>query len=138
MIRRPPRSTLFPYTTLFRSRDGQHDQQKHGGREIENHRRAEFLGDEQREDAVSGKRRGGGDGDAPRHGRGEQPSRADRPGARRRDADRNQGDPPEDLVPQGSGVQEETVDRPSSERRDGGRPEEESVLSAPDQIGEER
>src|SRR2546429_3767549 len=25
MIRRPPRSTLFPYTTLFRSRD------KHGG-----------------------------------------------------------------------------------------------------------
>src|SRR3712207_9310718 len=25
MIRRPPRSTLFPYTTLFRSRDGQPD-----------------------------------------------------------------------------------------------------------------
>src|SRR3712207_7722469 len=26
MIRRPPRSTLFPYTTLFRSRDGRlHD-----------------------------------------------------------------------------------------------------------------
>src|SRR2546422_8138405 len=24
MIRRPPRSTLFPYTTLFRSRDEQH------------------------------------------------------------------------------------------------------------------
>src|SRR5690349_22168756 len=24
MIRRPPRSTLFPYTTLFRSRDGDH------------------------------------------------------------------------------------------------------------------
>src|SRR3712207_8279159 len=24
MIRRPPRSTLFPYTTLFRSRRGQH------------------------------------------------------------------------------------------------------------------
>src|SRR3712207_8368899 len=24
MIRRPPRSTLFPYTTLFRSRGGQH------------------------------------------------------------------------------------------------------------------
>src|SRR5256885_6752029 len=24
MIRRPPRSTLFPYTTLFRSRDGIH------------------------------------------------------------------------------------------------------------------
>src|SRR5438876_10499972 len=25
MIRRPPRSTLFPYTTLFRSRSGPHD-----------------------------------------------------------------------------------------------------------------
>src|SRR3712207_6972832 len=25
MIRRPPRSTLFPYTTLFRSRLGLHD-----------------------------------------------------------------------------------------------------------------
>src|SRR5688572_32674131 len=24
MIRRPPRSTLFPYTTLFRSPDGEH------------------------------------------------------------------------------------------------------------------
>src|SRR5690349_23957137 len=42
MIRRPPRSTLFPYTTLFRSRavvrrgqDG--DRQDHGGR----HRRAD-------------------------------------------------------------------------------------------------
>src|SRR2546421_9327144 len=31
-------------------RDGQHDQQEHGGREIENHRRAEILGDEQREE----------------------------------------------------------------------------------------
>src|SRR5438552_7238413 len=25
MLRRPPRSTLFPYTTLFRSRLGHHD-----------------------------------------------------------------------------------------------------------------
>src|SRR5438067_3998965 len=25
MIRRPPRSTLFPYTTLFRSRGNRHD-----------------------------------------------------------------------------------------------------------------
>src|SRR2546422_8454115 len=25
MIRRPPRSTLFPYTTLFRSENGEHD-----------------------------------------------------------------------------------------------------------------
>src|SRR3712207_7714832 len=29
MIRRPPRSTLFPYTTLFRSAD--RDDQKHDG-----------------------------------------------------------------------------------------------------------
>src|SRR3712207_6949673 len=28
MIRRPPRSTLFPYTTLFRSRHGRHDQDR--------------------------------------------------------------------------------------------------------------
>src|SRR2546423_7011716 len=46
MIRRPPRSTLFPYTTLFRSRDGLQ-------REAERHQRA-------RADAVrqdSGQRR---------------------------------------------------------------------------------
>src|SRR5476651_1747714 len=28
MIRRPPRSTLFPYTTLFRSRDADAEQQR--------------------------------------------------------------------------------------------------------------
>src|SRR3712207_8422359 len=33
MIRRPPRSTLFPYTTLFRSlRVGLRDRAQHGGR----------------------------------------------------------------------------------------------------------
>src|SRR2546426_8799953 len=35
MIRRPPRSTLFPYTTLFRSRFGRgccHEQEEHHGR----------------------------------------------------------------------------------------------------------
>src|SRR2546422_1848952 len=31
MIRRPPRSTLFPYTTLFRSRGRDHPRQR-GGR----------------------------------------------------------------------------------------------------------
>src|SRR3712207_7980452 len=33
MIRRPPRSTLFPYTTLFRSRDraGHHTDERRGG-----------------------------------------------------------------------------------------------------------
>src|SRR5258705_1533988 len=30
MIRRPPRSTLFPYTTLFRSQRREHDQRQHG------------------------------------------------------------------------------------------------------------
>src|SRR2546427_4916427 len=41
MIRRPPRSTLFPYTTLFRSperpeppdQNRQHDERHEGGRE---------------------------------------------------------------------------------------------------------
>src|SRR3712207_8385176 len=31
MIRRPPRSTLFPYTTLFRSKDGSQSQQGQEG-----------------------------------------------------------------------------------------------------------
>src|SRR5687768_18508894 len=31
MIRRPPRSTLFPYTTLFRSRGPRSDQDSGGG-----------------------------------------------------------------------------------------------------------
>src|SRR3712207_9014273 len=30
MIRRPPRSTLFPYTTLFRSRDAVHSDPRQG------------------------------------------------------------------------------------------------------------
>src|SRR3712207_9318298 len=55
MIRRPPRSTLFPYTTLFRSRppgphrrgvdppaaDAEAVQDPHGPRDGEGHRRAE-------------------------------------------------------------------------------------------------
>src|SRR2546425_3387053 len=32
MIRRPPRSTLFPYTTLFRSADGHVEQRAHDQR----------------------------------------------------------------------------------------------------------
>src|SRR5260221_10026556 len=37
MIRRPPRSTLFPYTTLFRSRNGQcgEEQVRSAGRQRE-------------------------------------------------------------------------------------------------------
>src|SRR2546430_10866227 len=33
MIRRPPRSTLFPYTTLFRSRHDAHERRGRGARE---------------------------------------------------------------------------------------------------------
>src|SRR3712207_8303603 len=39
MIRRPPRSTLFPYTTLFRSRaHHDHDQRDRPDREEDEHR----------------------------------------------------------------------------------------------------
>src|SRR3712207_8893614 len=34
MIRRPPRSTLFPYTTLFRSREGYEALEEYGARAI--------------------------------------------------------------------------------------------------------
>src|SRR5688572_32731207 len=37
MIRRPPRSTLFPYTTLFRSRDRRSD--RTGCRDDDGHKR---------------------------------------------------------------------------------------------------
>src|SRR3712207_7357637 len=37
MIRRPPRSTLFPYTTLFRSRAAEEDEQRPPG-DIQPHR----------------------------------------------------------------------------------------------------
>src|SRR3712207_7313572 len=38
MIRRPPRSTLFPYTTLFRSRDADGGQDHDDGRADARHR----------------------------------------------------------------------------------------------------
>src|SRR6266511_4254099 len=41
MIRRPPRSTLFPYTTLFRSVRGRHEQ---GARRCGTLRRPHFRG----------------------------------------------------------------------------------------------
>src|SRR3712207_7659000 len=44
MIRRPPRSTLFPYTTLFRSRGRRHDvRARGGGRRAARHSVAEGL-----------------------------------------------------------------------------------------------
>src|SRR2546426_1491844 len=45
MIRRPPRSTLFPYTTLFRSHDGADDGgEQQDARDLEGHE----VGAEQR------------------------------------------------------------------------------------------
>src|SRR3712207_7574909 len=48
MIRRPPRSTLFPYTTLFRSTDEEFEkreqQKKNNALRRAGHRLAEFIG----------------------------------------------------------------------------------------------
>src|SRR3712207_8382351 len=53
MIRRPPRSTLFPYTTLFRSPEGGRDREQldhaedgERGRDVARHR----IGHEERDD----------------------------------------------------------------------------------------
>src|SRR5688572_32755399 len=47
MIRRPPRSTLFPYTTLFRSGEHKpHEQARHGDdrqRAVDHHRSEEHT-----------------------------------------------------------------------------------------------
>src|SRR3712207_6918768 len=48
MIRRPPRSTLFPYTTLFRSRDQRFQQ----GLALACGQRGKLAGRAKREDAV--------------------------------------------------------------------------------------
>src|SRR5947209_15117895 len=45
MIRRPPRSTLFPYTTLFRSRDRGEFVARHYRAGRDRHRDAGGLGD---------------------------------------------------------------------------------------------
>src|SRR2546430_5580380 len=49
MIRRPPRSTLFPYTTLFRSGSAQRRGAARGGRALLGARRALGRSGEQRE-----------------------------------------------------------------------------------------
>src|SRR3712207_8758643 len=46
MIRRPPRSTLFPYTTLFRSRVHQIDEIITDGQHVTLRRRRRVSGDE--------------------------------------------------------------------------------------------
>src|SRR3989442_4652000 len=43
MIRRPPRSTLFPYTTLFRSPAIRHNHCRHGTEQQEHVRKFEVL-----------------------------------------------------------------------------------------------
>src|SRR3712207_8457467 len=56
MIRRPPRSTLFPYTTLFRSPAGLEGVRRLAGRSRPAHPRAAAAGDEglQRGDQATG------------------------------------------------------------------------------------
>src|SRR2546425_10700864 len=49
MIRRPPRSTLFPYTTLFRSAEAV-DPLLAGGGRVEDRAGERRLGDEQRDE----------------------------------------------------------------------------------------
>src|SRR3712207_8148687 len=44
MIRRPPRSTLFPYTTLFRSGTGEDYNRHHGRPLLTNGKRKSFGG----------------------------------------------------------------------------------------------
>src|SRR3712207_8670824 len=59
MIRRPPRSTLFPYTTLFRSRDGDEAGQPQGqARGAGGHHEQDLLGGvRRRRDGVRGEGR---------------------------------------------------------------------------------
>src|SRR2546430_14024892 len=56
MIRRPPRSTLFPYTTLFRSQDAPGHQDRHAVGEGLG--LGAVVGDEDRRDAVAAEDRG--------------------------------------------------------------------------------
>src|SRR3712207_7154398 len=60
MIRRPPRSTLFPYTTLFRSEGEAADQHGRGDHRAERQERQDGEG--------QGRDEGGGEEDAERHG----------------------------------------------------------------------
>src|SRR3712207_8074048 len=58
MIRRPPRSTLFPYTTLFRSHDAHRAQQRHPDEQREDrpeHRPVDLAGLERGQHDVVGR-----------------------------------------------------------------------------------
>src|SRR3989441_12085065 len=69
MIRRPPRSTLFPYTTLFRSHPGalpRRDEQLEQGRGWAQQRLAQVAADYPRDRGAEHGREGAvGAGDAP-------------------------------------------------------------------------
>src|SRR5436190_17218049 len=56
MIRRPPRSTLFPYTTLFRSEHGEGPHRSHSLRHVAPHPRGDERSghdDESRRDQIA-------------------------------------------------------------------------------------
>src|SRR5256885_5395123 len=57
MIRRPPRSTLFPYTTLFRSRSGRSRLRRRRSQGAEDH--TPLSGDVPRNDLLAGASPGG-------------------------------------------------------------------------------
>src|SRR3712207_8366252 len=57
MIRRPPRSTLFPYTTLFRSQSATHNGDKLSGSDmvfVRNHQLADKVSDTPEEEQDTG------------------------------------------------------------------------------------
>src|SRR3712207_8988036 len=59
MIRRPPRSTLFPYTTLFRSRDHQGHVLEHVGAEVQPAVHPGSSAGEERQQQAAGRPRDG-------------------------------------------------------------------------------
>src|SRR5687767_15411190 len=59
MLRRPPRSTLFPYTTLFRSLRLQRDVLREGGEVLRQHRRLDHLADDHPQRSPIQRDRGG-------------------------------------------------------------------------------
>src|ERR1041385_7400187 len=56
MIRRPPRSTLFPYTTLFRSRYGREQARARGAGDAERHQTAVADIGQRQGDGIEGER----------------------------------------------------------------------------------
>src|SRR5256885_4977379 len=52
MIRRPPRSTLFPYTTLFRSQHGRRDESAREARVGADHRVLDGVRDDEEEHQI--------------------------------------------------------------------------------------